>query len=312
MKNPANLPTSAIMIKWLLIWLSVTECARAVVIDSGGPNNTAPGGQPYFGNVGVLNGASVIYLSNQWVMTANHVASALPGSVTFGGTPYTTQAGSWQRLNNIGLGGGLTVLTDIVLFRLTSAPSLPSLAVRTSAPTVGDGVMMIGNGKTQALSLTYWDVTVVAGPNNDVWNEVIPPVPHDLAGFKITPTNEVRWGTNEVNIASITANSGNGDVRSFATLYNAGVPEEAQGVNGDSGGAALFFNGVTWELSGMMHAINTYDNQPASAIPGQSTFHADLSVYAPQISAILVTVPETSSSMILCFSAFLIVTKRKR
>lgn len=296
----------------LLIWLGITLSAQAVVIDSGGPNNTAPGGQPYFGNVGVLNDASAIYLSNQWVMTASHVAGSLPGSVSFGGTSYATQPGSWQRLNNTGLGGGLTALTDIVLFRLTSPPGLPSLAVRTSAPTVGDDVMMIGNGKTQAASLTYWDVTVVAGLGNDVWDEVIPPVPFDLSGFKITPTNQVRWGVNEVTVASITANAGSGDVRSFTTLYDGGFFHEAQGVLGDSGGATLFFNGLSWELSGMMHAINAYDNQPASAIPGQSTFHADLSLYAPQINAILATVPEPGSLMLLGFSALLIFTRRTR
>ena len=259
-----------------------------------------------------MNDASAIYLSNQWVMTARHAASALPGTVSFGGISYATQAGSWQRLNNTGLGMGLSTLTDIVLFRLTSSPGLPSLSVRTSAPTVGDDVMMIGNGKIQAASLTYWDVTVVAGLNNDIWNEVIPPTPYDLAGFKTTPTNEVRWGVNEVDVASITANSGNGDVLSFSTLYNTGFTHEAQGVTGDSGGATLFFNGVSWELSGMMHAINAYDNQPASAIHGQSTFHANLSLYAPQINAILATVPEPGAYILLGFSALLIYSRRIR
>jgi hypothetical protein len=310
--------SSASLKRSLLVWLGITLSAHAVVIDSGGPNNTAPSGQPYFGNVGVLNGASAIYLSDRWVMSANHVAGFLPGSVSFGGTSYTTQAGSWQRLNNTGLGMGLSTLTDIVLFRLTSSPGLPSLSVRTSAPTVGDDVMMIGNGKTQAASLTYWDVTVVAGPNNDVWAEVTPPTPYDLAGFKTTPINQVRWGVNEVSVAGITANAGNGDVRSFATLYNPGFTHEAQGVNGDSGGATLFFNGASWELSGMMHAINAYENQPAppthpsSAIHGQSTFHADLSLYAPQINAILATVPEPGSFMLLGFSTLLILTRRIR
>lgn len=303
---------SALLKRSLLVWLGITLNAHAVVIDSGGPNNTAPSGQPYFGNVGVLNGASAIYLSNQWVMTANHVASFLPVSVSFGGTPYTTQAGSWQRLNNTGFGMGLSTLTDIVLFRLTSSPGLPSLSVRTSAPTVGDDVMMIGNGKTQAASLTYWDVTVVDGLNNDVWAEVTPPALFDYAGFKITPINEVRWGVNEVEIASIIVNAGFGHVRSFSTLYNTRFTHEAQGVNGDSGGATLFFNGASWELSGMMHAIDAHDNQPASAIRGRSTFHADLFRYAPQINAILATVPEPGSFILLGFSALLVITRRIR
>ncbi len=303
---------SASLKRSLLVWLGITLSAHAVVIDSGGPNNTAPSGQPYFGNVGVLNGASAIYLSNQWVMTANHVADFLPGSVSFGGTSYTTQAGSWQRLNNTGLGIGLSTLTDIVLFRLTSSPGLPSLSVRTSAPTVGNNVMMIGNGKTQAASLTYWNVTVVPGLNNDMWAEVAPTTFFNLAGFKTTQTNQVRWGPNEVDIADVTVNAGFGDVHSFSTLYDVRPTPQAQGVIGDSGGATLFFNGASWELSGMMHAVNAYDNQPASAIHGQSTFHANLSLYAPQINAILATVPEPGSFILLGFSTLLILTIRIR
>jgi hypothetical protein len=286
--------------------------AKAVVVISGATNNTAPSGQPYFGNVGSYNNASVIYLSNQWVMTARHVAAALPSSVTFGGTNYATQSGTWQRLNNTGLGAGLTIDTDIVLFRLTSAPSLPSLSIASSAPTVGQDVMMIGNGRIQQSSLTYWDVTVVAGLGNDVWTEVTPPTPYDLAGYKTTGTHQVRWGVNEVDVTATTLNAGHGDVLSFSTLYNNVFTHEAQAVVGDSGGATLSYDGANWNLLGMMHAINAYDNQPSSAIDGQSTFHANLSLYAPQINSIIATVPEVST-ILYSLSAFgLLVLRRSR
>jgi hypothetical protein len=78
----------------LLLGLSsFCQTADAVVTVSGGQNSTAPPGQPYFNNVGVLGGASAIYLGNGWVMSANHVPGSLPGSVSFGGISYTTQAG---------------------------------------------------------------------------------------------------------------------------------------------------------------------------------------------------------------------------
>lgn len=296
----------------LLAYVACLTHASAVVVISGSTNNTAPSGQPYFGNVGSYNSASVIYLSNQWVITARHVASSLPTSVNFGGTSYTTQSGSWHRLNNTGLGAGLTVDTDIVLFRLTSDPGLPSLSIATSAPTVGQDVMMIGNGYVQQSTPTFWAVTEVAGDGNDIWTEVTPPTPYNLAGYKTTGTQQVRWGVNEVDVAAATVNSGNGDVLSFTTLYNNVFTQEAQAVVGDSGGAALAFDGTSWNLLGMMHAINAYDNQPSSAISGQSTFHANLSLYAPQIQAIITPVPEVST-LLFSFSAFgLLALRRSR
>lgn len=295
-----------------LLAVSLVSSARAVVVVSGNVNNTAPIGQPYFNNVGTYNNASVIYLGNQWVMTANHVASSLPSSVLFGGTSYNTQSGSWQHLTNTGLGGGLTLNTDIVLFRLSSDPGLPTLSLASSTPTIGQDVMMIGNGYVQQSSLTYWDVTVVAGDYNDLWAEVTPPTPYDLSGFKTSGTQQVRWGVNEVDVAAITANAGNGDVLSFTTLYNNVFTEEAQAVVGDSGGATLSYNGSSWELLGMMHAINSYDNQPSSAIAGQSTFHADLTKYAPQINAIVATVPESSTILFGLTAGLLLAYPRRR
>ena len=301
------------LLKPVLISLGLSLTAQAVVISSGGPNNTAPGGQPYFGNVGVLNGASAIYLDNQWVMTAAHVAGSLPASVSFGGTSYATQTGSWQRLTNTGLGSGLTAFADVVLFRITSSPGLPTLTLRTGAPVAGDDVMMVGNGRIQAANLTYWNVNEVSGPSNDVWTEVTLPATFNRSGFKTTAANEVRWGNNEVDIADTTINTGSGDTRSFATIYNAVTPEEAQGAVGDSGGATLFLNGSNWELAGMMHAISTFETQPSlTAIDGNSTFHANLSLYAPQINAILVTVPEPSSYLIAGLAGLLCLTKRLR
>ncbi len=299
--------------KSAIVWLGVTLAAHAVVIDSGALNNTAPMGQPYFGNVGVLNGASAIYLSNQWVMTASHVAGSLPASVSFGGTSYATQAGSWQQISNSGLEPGLTAFADIVLFRLATSPGLPTLTLRTTAPAVGNNVMMIGNGKVQEAGLTYW--TVNTAPDPDVWNEVTLPTPFDREGFKTTAANQVRWGTNEVAIADETVNAGAGDTKSFITTYNTtGASNEAQGVLGDSGGAVLFDTGSGWELAGMMHAIGTFDGQPSptTAVSGNETYHANLSAYASQVNAIVATVPETSSSMLVGMAMLMCLTRRLR
>jgi hypothetical protein len=142
-------------VKKTRLFLSFVACcqtAEAVVIASGGPNNTAESGPEYFSNVGTLNGASAIYLANGWVLTANHVSSSLPASVNFGGTNYATQAGSFHRLTN---DGPLSTFTDIVLFRLSAPPALPGVTISNTTPTVASQVTMIGNGRTQQSAPTY-------------------------------------------------------------------------------------------------------------------------------------------------------------
>ncbi|MDB6080604.1 MAG: hypothetical protein JWO82_4351, partial [Akkermansiaceae bacterium] len=182
--------------------------ATAVVVTTGVSNTSTPvtPANPFFANVGQVNGASAIYLGNGWVMTADHVAGSLPASVTFGGTPYATQAGSWQQLLNP-TGFGLTTYADIVLFRLSSNPSgLSPVTVSAGVATVGDQIMMIGNGRQQATTPTTWNVVTGPGPSDDLWTEGGSPTTN--SGFKTTATQAVSWGENVVTGGPFAANTG--------------------------------------------------------------------------------------------------------
>jgi hypothetical protein len=293
--------------------LAMIQASHGVVVISGDTNNTAPGGQPYFDNVGSIGGASGIYLGNRWVVTAAHVAGSLPASATFGGTTYATEAGTFHRINNP-TGSGLSTLTDIVLFRLGTDPGLPSLSIASGTPTVGDAVTMIGDGRVQEASPTYWQVTSVTGPNNDVWAELAYPDPNiNAAGFKTTATREVRWGKNNIDSVNETISYGAGDVRAFITTFNNGaLPQEAQAVSGDSGGAVLFQVGSDWVLTGMMVAVGTFDNQPsgaASAVLGDITASADLTYYRDQILQII---PEPSIPSLFLIGSIGLISLRRR
>lgn len=303
--------------KWILrsafAVLGLSQLAVAVVQTSGNANNTAPGGQPFFANIGTLNGASVIYLANGWAMTANHVASSLPATVNFGGTSYGTEVGSFHRLNNPM--PEMSTFTDIVLFRLSVIPPLSALGISTATPTVGSELMMIGNGRIQENSETEWTYTELPGPGNDTWFEAAPGE-GNISGYKTTGTKEVRWGENavhetllEVNLGTIPAPV---DILAYTTQFDEGeLLNEAQAVVGDSGGGVFSYNGSEWELSGMMVAVGTYENQPngaESAIYGGQTLVADLSFYRPQILAII---PEPSSLTFLLGSACLLGRRRR-
>jgi hypothetical protein len=312
--NPTGNPSFRFVKKTrLLIFGLVAFCqsAEAVVIASGGLNNTASGGPQNFNNVGTLNGASAIYLANGWVLTANHVSSSLPASVNFGGTNYATEVGSFHRLTN---DGPLSTFTDIVLFRLSAPPALPGVTISGATPTVASQVTMIGNGRTQQSAPTYWNRTEIVGNNNDTWVETTEGA-SNISGFKTTATNQVRWGENAVDDNNFYVNVGSllnpVDVVSFLTRFDSGIPEEAQAVVGDSGGAVFSNNGGSWELSGMMFAVGTYETQPGgaeTAVYGGETYIADLSYYRSQI---LTIIPEPSACVLALLGASTLVLRRR-
>lgn len=292
--------------------LLLSHTARAVVVLSGDANSTAPSGQAYFGNIGTVGGASGVYLGNRWVLTAAHVAGTLPAQAVFGGTAYATEAGSFHRIENPA-GSGLSTFTDVVVFRLAADPGLPWLEIGTSTPTVGADVMMIGRGRQQAAAATYWQVTPVAGSNNDIWTEVPEGSPDiDASGFKTDAVQIVRWGENQVAATGLEVNYGAGDVLGFTTNFDEGAAvHEAQAVLGDSGGAVLISGGAGWRIAGMMAAVATYDNQPANtAVLGNQTLAVDLTAYRDSINSIT-GVPEPGPLACLLAAAGCVV-RRKR
>ncbi len=291
----------------------LTQGAHGVVTISGAVNNTAPSGQPYFANIGTVNGSSGVYLGDRWVVSAAHVAGSLPATATFAGTTYATESGSFYRINNP-TGSGLSTLTDIVVFRLGTDPGLPSLSLASGTPTVGNHVTMIGNGRIQSATPTYWQVTTNPGPADDTWTELTPPDPNiNAAGYTTASSREIRWAQNEISSINNTVSYGSGDVRAFTTTFNSGaLSQEGQAVVGDSGGAVLFHDGANWVLSGMMVAVGTFENQPGggtTAVLGNATYIADLTYYR---NGILAAIPEPSQSALLGSGILALLSLRRR
>ncbi len=304
----------------IVISMAGATPATAVVVSTTTENTSAPADDPGWANVGNTG----VYLGNRWVLTAFHVGA---GNINFGSQTYSPLPGSEVRLHNPS-GAGLTDFTDLLLYRLTADPGLPSLSISSTAPPVGASVILIGDGRDRQASETHWNVDKSTNP----WTWTVAPQgqPGDYQGF-LTDANAVkRWGTNVIEspvprysavrygdhglVASL---GSSGDVVSLFTQFDkTGTPYEAQGVRGDSGGAVFYNSGSQWELAGLIHAVDLFSGQPPgngeaeSAVYGNTTFLSDLSVYRAEILS-LVPEPSTWAMLASLLAIGLIVRGRR-
>ena len=262
-----------------LIALSASA-ARAVIVAGldGTQNATAPGNGAPWGHVGTIGGASGVYLGSFgggfWVATATHVGA---GSFTLNSVTYSVASGSAVQISG----------SDLTLFRITANPGLSNLTLSSSAPANGSSVTMIGNGVNRATSGTSWFVDTT--PTPWVWStSTFTGWDSTADGYLSGSGSAMRWGTNTIS-GTATYNVGTGNTTAFTTVFD-NITGESQGATGDSGGAAFYLNGSTWELVGIMGAIGTFSGQPAgTSVFGNATYLASIPAY---YSAITSAIPE--------------------
>lgn len=137
--------------KWPLILLLALFLAKstlsAVTVFGGDINTTNPGSSianwtTGWGSSGItgwdyvgsgVGGGSGVYIGNGWVLTANHVA---PSDFLFSNLQLATYTGLTYQIG----------ATDLRVFQVTNARSLPNLSLSTVAPSVNNSVVMIGVG----------------------------------------------------------------------------------------------------------------------------------------------------------------------
>ncbi|MEC7486892.1 MAG: hypothetical protein VYE55_01155 [Verrucomicrobiota bacterium] len=274
----------------IIIGYLITAKLFAVVnVNLPSGNTSAPTGlsgqpsDPGFANVGQVNGSTGVYLSDGWVLTANHVGA---GAFVSNGQSYGYNGVDSYQING----------TDLRLFKLSTFPVLPSLNLATSSPSVGSVVVMIGAGRTAQDSLTNWYVD--ADTSTWTWSEdQFVGADYIFSGFVTDSSKSVRWGTNTINGFTTFYNS-----PAFYTYFSNTNPTsyEAQAVRHDSGGAIFTQNGTNWELAGTIVAVQPFNGQPGgvnNAIFGNYTIAIDLSAHATDINEyLLTTIPESRVS----------------
>ncbi len=253
--------------------------ASAVLIDSGdgSENTSAPPDDPGWSHVGNAGGLTAIYLGNGWVLSAAHVGFQ---DVIFGGMTYP------------GLPGSRTVLShdanqaaDLALWRVSPAPPLPPLAIRSSTPLPASEAILAGKGQNRGAATS--------------WN--------NIGGYEVLAIGDMRWGTNQVDTVGEDVSVASMTTRAFSFDFTPPPPvlavdlrceaahqtplgecPESQARPGDSGGAVFLRNaGGAWELAGVLFVISTYIDQPPNvALYGNLSYAADLSYYLAQIQQI--------------------------
>jgi hypothetical protein len=270
----------------------------AVVIDrvnAGSANMSAPSDDPGWNNVGAIGFGGGVYIGYGWVLTANHVGSG--DGITLGGVKYPMLPGTGHQLTNAGA-AGKSASTDLYMFQINKPSlSLPFLHVASTAPANGEMVTMIGRGFLQQVNPTFWDVNESSNPW--IWAETTEALANE-AGFKTDGTKAMRWGTNAID--------GRGwfnvglDVYGLGTTWDRFVStNEAQVVNGDSGGAVFVKQAGAWNLAGIIIAQGLLPNQPggtSTAVYSNTSYFADLSSYRPQILAIVVPEPAAMTQLV--------------
>jgi len=274
----------------LLILGVVGKQMPAVVVATTTGNVSAPDDDPGWANVGIRGSATAVYVGNGWVLTAAHVGA---GDVEFpelhrlfAVDPATAPV---PLRNPADL--GLSATTDLMLFKLAETPELPPLVIASSRPNLGGEVVMIGHGLDREPVARDWDLRSTSASAPAIWTEV-PRGTGQFHGFNAMTESSMRWGVNSIDFllepTSTTPLGINGHVFSFATDFDF-ARNQAQAVTNDSGGAVFAKRDGTWELAGIMVAVNGFPGQKIQEMVlfGNQTLSADLSIYRDQIVSLV-------------------------
>ena len=237
--------------KWIVVILGTfapVGAAWAVEIDSSGDFQNVTPSVPGEAYVGQVNGASGVYLGDGWVLTAAHVGA---GNFLLNSLTYDEVAGSAVQLTTFGSTVEGTVEptepADLTLFRVSGAPTLPSLPALTlaTAPPIAYGTSLGGGAFSNGSSVVIIGYGEGHGETYGIDHVT-------RTNFQVDLTDP---HPTYVSYDFVT-DDGTGNTFPTGTFTNS-----AQLVSGDSGGGDFIQNPVTgvYELAGI-NEVEFLDN----------------------------------------------------
>ena len=264
---------------------------------------------PYWGNMLRYSDASGIYLGYNantmegWVLSAEHITETT--GITIGGHTYSFID---PQPTNSNLNGTRIVSsgvnTDLVLYKFSvnggnPIPSLPTVKISDSAPSVGSLMIMAGRGMRLGAGTGSEDLTAPYSWGTPGTSDAVP----------------MRWGFNHMEFTHIDAAGAKYLITDFdAPGFGTGI--DGQAALGDSGGGAFILRNGEWRLGGVAYA--TADGPDADAVSnpagfGDYTLFTDVYAYRSEITALTGTlVPEPSSMLLGGFGVLALALRRKR
>jgi hypothetical protein len=290
--------------------LSSYRTASAVIV--AGDNNqsvngtagSVPSGFNYWAAVGSFGSGTSVYVGNGWALSANHLSSS---TTTINGITYTIDQTSVLTNPND------SSPTDLQMLHLQIDNSHPLPAVfvpdiASSSPAQNDLILDIGRGRDRSGAFSQTYNSTFSGPT-----------PAMYTGYALSAAQDMRWGNNWVSSASTSyIGYGPGGTAPFVASFIAdftqfgGQSSEFQLTPGDSGGGVFRQVAGVWQLTGINIAEGIFANQNpnTSAVFGNASYMADLSVYRSQIMTL---VPEPSSLALAgCAAAVALVATAHR
>jgi hypothetical protein len=284
-------------------------------------NTSAPTG-PTYGDFSYWDNmlGTHTYLGNGYLITANHTGGPA-ASITIQGNTYNNIG--QQRLTDP---NNPSILTDLWVWKIggNPLPNLPTVFPIVSGLTTNEQTLIVGDGFSRAGGPTFWNVTVNAGSNNDVWNIAADEGSANAKGF-LTNAQVKQWGTNKVFNPSVLIDFGptNKTLGYQIDFSQTNATDfEAQATNEDSAGPVFVKRNGQWVLTGIMHGATTFDNQPNSpSLAGvyvhpsgqtSTTVISDLSQYTAQLVAFGVAVPEPTGLAAAGAIAMGLLARRQR
>ena len=283
---------------------------------------------PIYDNVIQYSDASGVYLGynastkDVWVLTARHVTTNVSAgsTVVIDGLTYNRQAAGLD-------GYGVQVGGDLRLVRYNrvdlSVPSLPAIAISTTVPVAGTGLLMIGYGQNRT------EASTVNANLSDATSTAVG------TGYHWSGTNIKRWGVNQIEAeflnvlevsTAVTGTTGTFSLGSYNTIgYMTDFDQpgsgqwldsnEAQGSLGDSGGSAFHYSGGQWYLSGIFSSVAGFVGQAGSTSAfGNLSLLTDVASYSSSIDTALsgvTLVPEPSTVLLMAVGALAMLRRQR-